>query len=80
MRGTGLSSRVAEGFRQREMLQASSGALTFDKVQAQYPRTAIATRLRQLGMANEENSGGPVNDAERRRTQHLRFGQFAVHV
>jgi hypothetical protein len=51
MRGTGLSSRVAEGFRQREMLQASSGALTLDKVQAQYSRTAIATRLRQLGMA-----------------------------
>jgi hypothetical protein len=38
-------------FGSREMRQASSGALIFDKIQAQYLRTAIATRLRQLEMA-----------------------------
>jgi hypothetical protein len=46
-----LGGIMLPGFRQREMLQASSGTLTFDKVQAQYLRTAVAIRLRQLGMA-----------------------------
>src|SRR4029453_8913404 len=47
----GLGGIMLPGFRETETLQALSGALTFDRVQAQYLRTAIATRLRQWGRA-----------------------------
>jgi hypothetical protein len=46
----GLGGIMLPGFHQAAMLQALSGRLTFDKVEAQCLRTAIATRLRQLGV------------------------------